>query len=88
MVMTVRPYGNKIFTDVFIDLLEQPVLFLSVRFQQYIVEVIFQYPYALCPVGHHFMFPVALFFIQFRLCIADDVFRKVTDIDCTVNILQ
>ena len=34
------------------------------------------------------MLPVALFFIQFRLCIADDIFRKVTNIDCTVNILQ
>lgn len=33
------------------------------------------------------MSPVLLFFIKFRLCIADDVFRKVADVDCTVNIL-
>ncbi len=35
-----------------------------------------------------YMFPVFFFLIQLRFCVTDDVFRKVADIDCAVNILQ
>ena len=46
VIMTVRPYWNQIFADVFIDLLKQSVLFLRVCFQQDIDQIIFQYPNA------------------------------------------
>ena len=87
MVMAVWFYWNQILADVFIDLLEQFILFPRVPFQQNIDQVIFQYPNAYCPVYHHFMFPVFFFFVQFRLSITDDVLRKVADIDCAVYIL-
>ena len=86
--MTVWPDWNQIFADVFIDLMEQSVLFLRICFQQDINQVIFQYPYAQRPVHHHFMLPVFFFLIQLRFRVTDDVFRKVTDIDCAVDILQ
>ena len=40
------------------------------------------------PIHHHFMFPVFFFLIQLRFRVTDDVFRKVADIDCAVDILQ
>ena len=74
--MALWPYWNQILADVFIDLLEQFILFPCVRFQQDIDQVIFQYPNAQCPVYHHLMFPVFFFFVQLRLGITDDVLRN------------
>ena len=82
--MAVWSYWNQIFADVLINLLEQFILFLRIPFQQNIDQVIFQYANAYCPVYHHFMFSLFFFFVQLRLCITDDVLRKIADIDCAV----
>ena len=82
--MAAWSYWNQILADVLINLLEQFILFLRVRFQQDIDQVIFQYPNAQCPVYHTILFWrfCGTKAVQDRECGVGGVYYMGCDKDC------